>query len=295
MAPSSLRTALTNFYKNFIAPCLSISLQYKIRFLSKHGYWPNLKNPRSLMEKVAWLLHYDRNPLRAGVADRIKVRPIVVKYASKCKLPTHLWVGTEYTPEVWASLPNKFVLKGNHGSGMVMLVDKAKHTYKEIGSTSKEWLSVDYSTIHQEWVYGQAQRLLIAEEMLEVDSTAPPDWKFLCGNGKALLVQLDMGRFSHHTRNLYNRNFVRFRNAKIDYPQGIDIEKPDGFDKAVLIAEKLAALFDFIRVDLYIIGNDIYFGELTNYPGAVMDALEPRAFDFEIGRQITLDGLRARI
>ena len=291
MAFSSPRELLTPFYKRFIMPLLSEPTQYKLRYLSKHGYWPNLKKPRSLMEKVAWLLRYDRNPLRAEVADRVKVRKIVAKYAPECKFPAHLWVGTAFTAEVWNALPTKFVLKGNHGSGMVLLVNKKKHSFKEVESTMHHWLDVDYSTIHQEWVYAHAQRLLIAEEMLELASEAPPDWKFLCGNGKVLLVQLDLGRFSHHTRNLYNREFVRFRHAKIDYPQGVDIDKPRGFDKAVVAAEKLAALFDFIRVDLYIVGDDIYFGELTNYPGAVMDALEPRSFDFEIGSQIQLAGI----
>ncbi len=289
--PSVLRT----LYKRHVAPLLSESLRFKQTFLSKHGYWPDMQQPRSLIEKIAWLLRYDRNPLRAQVADRIKVREFVAKHAPECKMPAHLWVGTDLTAAIWETLPDKFVIKGNHGSQMTMMVNKSKHSLQEVRKATENWLQMDYSAVHQEWVYAHASRVLVVEELLELGSDVPPDWKFLCGNGKTLMVQLDLGRFATHRRNLYTREFVRFKDGMIaKLPGGVDVAKPVAFDRAVAIAEKLAAHFDLLRVDLYIVGNDIYFGELTNYPGAAMDALTPKSLDFAIGSQIRLDGLHTK-
>lgn len=287
------KSAFREFYKACIAPLLPESLRFKLRFYSKHDYWPDLEHPRSLMEKIVWLLRNDRTPLRALVADRIRVRDFVHEHAPECKLPAHLWIGTDFTPAVWGSLPDRFVIKGNHGSQMTKIVNKASDRFEDVLAEAQQWLKTDYSGFFGEWVYATAQRTLVVEEWIKTDFVAPPDWKFLCGNGQALIIQLDIGRFVNHRRNLYARDFTRFHDARIAFPLGEYVFKPGAWDKALAIAEKLAAPFDFIRVDLYIVGDDVYFGEMTNYPGAGWDALNPKAFDFEMGARIKLGAVPA--
>jgi len=65
---------------------------------------------------------------------------------------------------------------------------------------------------------------------------------------------------------------------------GEEIEKPKFLKKALLIAEKLSEDFDFARIDLYIIGNRIYFGEITHYPLSGLKKITPTEFDFELGK-----------
>lgn len=284
------------FYKKAIAPLLPASLALQLRYYSKHQYWPNFKQPRALMEKVLWLMMYDRNPLRALVADRRKVRDFVREQAPECKMPDHLWVGADFTEAVWQQLPQKFVIKGNHGSQMSRIVDKADagDTYASVKAEAQTWLDMDYGALHGEWVYDTADRILVVEQKLELNDIIPPDWKFICGNGKVLMVQLDIGRFVNHHRNLYDRDFKLYEGAAIAFPLGPkDVPKPQAWDKAVRITEQLAAQFDLIRVDLYLIGDEVYFGELTNYPGAGWDALKPTSLDFELGSRIKLQALSA--
>ncbi|MGE5453187.1 MAG: ATP-grasp fold amidoligase family protein [Acidobacteriota bacterium] len=283
------KSPFREFYKACIAPLLPEPLRFKLRFYSKHDYWPDLKHPRSLMEKVVWLLRNDRTPLRALVADRIKVRDFVLERAPECKLPAHLWIGTDFTQAVWDALPDRFVIKGNHGSQMTRIVNKAQDRFEDVAADARRWLQTDYSHFFGEWVYATAQRTLVVEEWIQTEFFAPPDWKFLCGNGRALIIQLDIGRFINQRRNLYSRDFQLLQEARIAFPLGEYVFKPSAWDKALQIAEKLAAPFDFIRVDLYIVGDDVYFGEMTNYPGAGWDALKPKSFDFEMGACIRLN------
>lgn len=284
------KSLVREFYKQCVAPVLPEPLAWKLKFYSKHDYWPDLAHPRSLMEKIVWLLRNDRNPIRAVVADRCKVRDFVAEKAPECKLPRHLWVGKELTQEVWDKLPAKFVIKGNHGSQMSHIVDKSQDSYDTVKAETVQWLNTNYEDFFGEWVYACADRVLVVEEKLELNAIIPPDWKFICGNGRVLMVQLDIGRFVNHVRNLYDRDFKLYEGATIAFPLGPKVDKPEGWEKAVAIAEKLAAPFDLIRVDLYLMGDEIYFGELTNYPGAGWDALKPTELDFELGSKIKLYG-----
>ena len=40
---------------------------------------------------------------------------------------------------------------------------------------------------------------------------------------------------------------------------------------------------DFVRVDVYSVSGRIVFGELTNYPAAGTDNVNPVSFDHEFG------------
>ncbi len=59
------------------------------------------------------------------------------------------------------------------------------------------------------------------------------------------------------------------------------------------VAAKLAAQFPFVRVDLYSIGNRIYFGELTFTPGSGLVRFNPKSADLELGKIIDIELVRA--
>jgi hypothetical protein len=55
------------------------------------------------------------------------------------------------------------------------------------------------------------------------------------------------------------------------------------------ICRKLSEESDFVRVDLYSIGDQVFFGELTHYPEAGFGRFDPPAFDLEMGSYWTVD------
>lgn len=259
-----------------------------IMFISKVHYFPNFLSPRSLNEKLNYIkIHKTNYNLRCCLSDRLKVRNYVKEKTPECELIDILWTGNYFTIEVWDSLPEKFVIKANHGSGMVKVVNKKYDTHVETQFVCNNWLKIDYSKIGKEWFYYNLDRILIVEEYLEFSGDVPPDFKFFCMNGKIELVQVDLDRFSGHTRNLYDKNFNRI-DGELLYPQGYDIEKPNMYNHALNIAVKLSQEFDFIRVDLYLLDNKIYFGELTNIPGNGTEKFKPKKLDFELGKKLEL-------
>jgi len=254
-----------------------------LMFVAKLGYLPHFENPRSLNEKINYIKLFNRNPVRALIADRLKVRDYAAERISGCNFPQILWRGTRLDRAAWDALPALFVIKANHGSKMTRIVDKRTDAFDGIERETDSWLSRDYSRYGREWIYDGLERYLIAEEMLGHGGSAPVDFKFFVMNGRVGFVQVDIGRFGDHRRNLYTRDFIRI-DAEYEHPSTDDVPKPDGFERALRIAERLAADLDFIRVDLYLLGGEIYFGELTNTPENGFGRMRPRSFDFEMGR-----------
>lgn len=256
-----------------------------IMFVLKHRYIPRLKNPRSLNEKINYIKLYNRNPLRKKIVDRLKVREYVKSLNTECKLPDILWHGDIFNADIWESLPIEFVIKANHGSKMTLIVDKKSSNYKKVTGIVQSWLKKDYSSFGREWMYSNLKKYLLVEEKLNIDGEIPPDFKFFVLNGRVELVQVDLDRFGSHKRNLYSRAFKKL-DATYGYPSTGNIDKPKGFEKAVDIAESLSIDFDFIRVDLYLVDGEIYFGELTNTPENGFLKFTPKSLDFELGAKL---------
>ena len=83
---------------------------------------------------------------------------------------------------------------------------------------------------------------------------------------------------------VYNREFEKLNVSRNDErPQDIPLPKPLYFDIMISIAERLSKDFPHVRVDLYNIAGNIYFGELTFYDGSGYMTFTPDSFDAEMG------------
>jgi len=257
----------------------------KIFFLYKNRYYPNFKEPESFNEKINYIKLYSKNPLRKVIADRLSVREFVKDHAQECKLIKILWYGNTFSKNTYDSLPNKFVIKANHGSGMVLIVDKNNMDFEEVYEISHGWQKINYGAITRQPLYNDLDKILIVEEFLDFGFESVPDYKFMCINGRVEFIQVDFDRFIHHKRNIYNRDFERI-NVRYEFPVGDDMKKPKLLNKAIEIAEKLSKDFDLLRVDLYLSDDAIFFGELTNTPDNGYGRFYPKEFDFALGRKM---------
>jgi hypothetical protein len=69
----------------------------------------------------------------------------------------------------------------------------------------------------------------------------------------------------------------------MNLPMGPPVPRPPKLDEMIMIAERLADEIDFVRVDLYNIGDRIAFGEMTVYPNSGMAEFDPPEMDEELG------------
>ncbi len=262
----------------------------KFRYWLELHEWPNLENPQKFTEKIQYLKLYEQSGLRKRVANRTEVRTYVEEKAGRDYLIPLIGIYQALTPEIWDSLPNQFVLKANHGSAMLKIVyDKTQENYDEIYHQTEQWKNFDYAQFGRERVYEGIPRTIVAEELLlNSNQTIPADYKFFCFDGQVEIIQVDIDRFKNQKRKLLDRDFKEI-NATILHPKYEEkLERPAKLDEAIEVAEKLSADFNFIRVDLYLLENKIYFGELTNYPGNGFQPFQPKPMEYKVGALLEL-------
>lgn len=276
---NSEMTSKTNFH------CIS-DYQYTVqRFKKTFGYVPDLKNPKTFNEKLNWRKLYDHKTIFKIFADKIAVRKYVEDKIGNEILIKTLQIVNE--PELinYTNLPQSFIIKASHGSGWNKIItNKDIMNKKEINDYFKHILKLDYYNFGREWCYKNLTPRLIVEELLiDKDGNLPLDYKFFCFNGVARFLQVDFGRFNNHTRNLYDPNLNIFK-CQYHFPAYAGrVNPPKNFDQLKTVASRLSKGLDFIRVDLYSINNNVYFGELTCYPGNGYEKFEPDIYDSIFG------------
>jgi hypothetical protein len=285
-----MKFILSKLFWGFLRYFLSDAQYASFRYWLEFDRSPDLKNPQTFSEKIQYIKLYERTELRKLVADRIRVREFVSERTGDNHLIPLIGNYEELTRNVWDSLPDQFVLKANHGCGMLEIVkDKQITNYRRIYRETEKWKQTDYSKIGREWVYKNLPRTIVAEDLLlDTTGSIPEDYKFFCFHGQVKIIQIDFNRFGDQRRNLYDKEF-NLLDATLLYPNyDRPVEKPDNLEQAIEIAETLSAAFNFIRVDLYLMENNIYFGELTNYPGNGFVQFSPKSFDYKTGSLLKL-------
>ena len=88
----------------------------------------NLTNPRTYNEKMQWAKLYDNNPLKTTLTDKYLVRDWIRNKIGEEYLIPLLGVWDSFDDIDFSNLPNKFVLKTNHGSGWNIII-KDKYNF----------------------------------------------------------------------------------------------------------------------------------------------------------------------
>ena len=268
----------------------TLYLKCLVRF--KAGYWPNLRTPKTYDEKLHWLKMYDHNPDYTTMVDKIAAKEYVAGI-----------IGNEYiipTLKVYESideinldeLPDRFVLKTNNGSannGVVVCKNKSSFDLKSAKKILQDSLRHEKYWLSREWPYKNIVPKIFAEQYMEDPAGDLQDFKFFCFDGvvRALFVGSERStgdvKFDYYDADFNHLDIIQ------EHPMsGHEIEKPKGFELMKEIASKLSLGIPHVRVDLYNIEGNIYFGELTFYHHGGIVKFTPKEWDYTFGSWISL-------
>ena len=233
----------------------------------------DLNNVRTFTEKMQWLKIYDATPLKSRLADKYLVRNWVAEKIGSQYLIPLLGVWNDFDDINFDELPDQFVLKCNHGSGMNIIVrDKKSFDKQRAREKINAWLAVDFATIFLELHYTRIDRKIIAEKfMANGDDIDLTDYKFWCFDGKptyckCMTERTTKLRIDYFDMNFQHMDFEQSNHPNSDHPERIS--KPKNFDLMKELSAKLSEGFAFVRVDFYEIEDKVYFGEMTFTPAA---------------------------
>lgn len=251
-----------------------------------------IKNPITYNDKIQWLKIYDMSSLKSRLADKYLVREWVAREIGEEYLIPIYGVWKSFDEIEFDKLPQKFVLKCNHGSANSILVDnKNCINYTEQKKKFDYWVSLNYGFRNGfELQYRDIEPRIIAEYKLENnDGSQVDDYKFFVFNGDVKIIQVDIDRFGNHRRNFYTTEW-EYIPMSVLYPtdKNVEVARPLKLEKMIAIARKLAGGFIHVRVDLYYLKEQIYFGEMTFTHGSGVEPFIPERYGEEMGKWMAL-------
>ena len=244
--------------------------------------------PRTFNEHILRLMLDTRDQRRRVFADKLTTRTYIEQRLGPDHLPRIYFQTDDPDAIDFSALPDKFVLKASHGSGMNQIVlDKSQLDVEAFKRRARQWIETDFGKRTREWVYRNPVPRLLAEELLETEpGKLAYDYKLFCFFGRVALIHvvLDRSLTDQFCRKhaFYDPSWKRL-DMSWGAPQGADVIRPRVLSTMIHLASLLSREFDFLRVDMYLIGDRIVIGELTNFPDAGNCRILPVTMDYWLG------------
>ena len=263
------------FYKQILKLYHENKTEFRIRgrqrIMEICGKVYNESNIKTIQDKINWLLIHENPDYKSNLADKILLHEYSKKILGKdiCVPILKIYNSSEEINS--EELPEKFVLKCNHGCGMnILCTNKSRFNLTNARNKLDGWLNLNYGFRNFEFQYININKKIFAEQFL-LDNIN--DYKVYCFNGepKFIRVQRKLPDHSGKINNYYNLDWTLndietgLGSHFVRRPD-IIFEKPKNLDLMIDYARKLSSEFAFVRVDFYNLNGTIYLGEMTFSP-----------------------------
>ena len=266
----------------------------KKKFRKEVGRDIDLENPRSYNDKLHWLKFNWRNDLATTCSDKYFVRDYVISKGLGDILNEIHGVFDNVDEINIDELPEKFVLKANHGSGWLSIcADRNNYNWKREKYKLDTWMKLNFYYKNQEWVYKDIKPKIICEKYLGTeDGSLPKDYKIYCFNGIPKFIDVCHEREKGLKVDLYDLGWIK---QSVDKGNGMSdriLPRPVNYEYMLEIARTLSAPFPHSRIDLYEVSGKVFFGEITLSPGNGSYVFTPEKYDYIFGDMLKLPELQ---
>ena len=254
----------------------------------------NLNNPITFNEKINWLKLYYWPQLEISkiLADKYKVRNYVASKGLEHILNKLIGCWAQAEDIEWEFLPEKFVLKCNHGCGMNIICHDKKFFDTVMAERKLEkWLKMDWGKYACEPHYSAIEPVIIAEEFIgnTIDNSLPDDIKVHCFGGKPCVIGYYTNRESELCCTLYDTSWKKL---DISIKEGIVVECPKCLQKILEYCEVLTEGLPYARCDFYVCNEEVIFGEITLTPASGRSKFIIEEADYHWGTLLNIDNLK---
>ena len=271
---------IDNFYKR------------RTEFVERSGNHYNESNIVTYDDKLNWLMIHETTKLKVNCADKILVHQYSKRILKKdiCNKSLKIYDNPEQINI--DELPEKFVLKANHGFGYnIIVTNKTRFNVEKAKQTLSEWLKTDFGKNSEQFHYSFIKRKVFAEEFIgkELIGKDLIDYKFLCCNGipRYIYIIQTINGIKYVTYFDINFNKLDFVCDFPNHPTAVNF-KPKNLELMKEYARKLSKPFKFVRVDLYEVFDEVRLGELTFSPRNSFTRCKNRKHEIELGKYLKL-------
>jgi hypothetical protein len=203
------------------------------------------------------------SPLRGYVTDKVWVKDYIKLKVGEDHAIPNLAVFDRVEAFNSYKMPDSCCIKPAHASGEYILRKHGEAIDEEL---IRSWFKLNYYKSWREINYRYFPPRVIVEPLI-FNSANLIDYKAYCFNGAVKFFQAIQDRDNEHPKQTFlspEWEVLGFSRQNRDTDQYI--EQPNNLNKMKEIATLLSKDFEFIRVDLYSDGSDVYVGELTHCP-----------------------------
>jgi len=282
-------------------------------YFHRFGVYPDLRDPRTLSEKITWLKLHGATPLHRRCADKIAVRDWVADRVGAEVLNRAIMITEDPADITPAAIPDRrFVVKANLDTGSVVLChDRDRFDWEGCRRRMAEALVRPFWRVQRERQYRGIRPAIIVEAMLDPDDPAIglTDHRIYCFHGVPRFIEVTVVPPGAYFSAVYSPDWARMpvkmmAEASNSDELPFDLPRPALLARMLEVARSLSAPFPLVRVDLYDTGGRVVFGELTFTPSAGLERMEaarpvpgadPRAEDRAAGALLDMARTRAQL
>ena len=256
----------------------------------------NESNLITIQNKLNYLIVHESPDYKSKIVDKILLHDYSIKKLGKDICVPILKIYNDSNEIKIEELPDKFVLKCNHGSAMnIICKNRTSFELEKAKNNLNKWKSINYGLKTNEFQYINVERKIFAEKFLKENIE---DYKIYCFHGipKFIRVQKHLDGMKGKINNYYNINWklTDIETGLSGFFRRPDIifEKPKNLDLMLEYSKKLSDDFAFVRVDFYNINGIIYLGEMTFCPSNNRFKLKNLKQSIELGKLIDLNKIK---
>lgn len=277
LIPAPVKTQMERLYI-WALPHLPLQARISVNYFKSFRRFPDLRNPRTFNEKMQVLKLAE--PDLSAYVDKVLAKRFVADRVGAAHIIPTLYSGEALPPceeRVW---PLPFVIKTNHSSGGNIFV-RDTPDWGVIEAHLAKLLAYDFGVLAGETYYLKIKRQVLVEPLIG-SGELPVDYKIFTFGGVPEFIQVDTEREHNHKRGMFDTNWLPL-DVRLKYPPCGPVTKPSQLTRMLEIAAKIGSDFNFVRVDLYEVDGEIYFGEMGFTPEGGLAPFDPPHFDEYLG------------
>lgn len=281
------RVVTTKFFMRF-PQLISDEKHAKLLFWIMFGYRLDIQNPQTMNEYICATKIRDEKLDYWRYTDKYEVRKYVAGAAGEQYLNEVVGIFDRFEDIDFDKLPDAFAMKATHGSSYNVIVpDKSKLDIPAAQKKFGKWLKENFYYKDREKNYKLIQPRIMCDAFLTPKDGQLEEYKLFCFKGKVGFIQHNKQIGGARYDNIFDRDW-NLLPVKYGYDGFPDDAAPDNGAELIAVAEKLAAPFPFVRVDLYNVDGRIVFSELTFHSGGGLIPFQPKEYDREFGKLLDL-------
>lgn len=260
----------------------------KLLYFVMFGKCLDIRNPKTMNQYICSSKISDEKLTYDVYTDKYAVRGYVQSVVGEEYLNDVVGIFDSFDEIDFGKLPKSFAMKATHGSSYNVIVpDKSQLDIADAKRKFDRWLKENFYYKDREKNYKNIKPRIMCDAFLRPLDGQLEEYKLFCFKGKVGFIQHNKQIGGKRYDNIFDAQW-NILPVKYGYDGFTGDSKPENGDELIAVAEKLAAPFDLVRVDLYNVDGRIVFSELTFHSGGGLIPFEPKEYDREFGKMLGL-------